>query len=122
MDDPSRSSANTFIGYSYLRPFNEQRRFDTNSTTRRTFLLLIASASRSGDAEVKILSKQTSSCLRHGFDEERAIQVHVPSLATRFRNEQTGVTGRATQRALVAGYGGIVIGTDWIIGAKPHLI
>jgi hypothetical protein len=60
--------------------------------------------------------------LRDGVNEEGAIQVHVARLATRFRNEQAGVTGCAVQRSIIAGYRGIVIGADRIIRAQAHAV
>ena len=61
--------------------------------------------------------EERSAVVRHGGDQEIAIEKQVAHLAARFGNEQAAVAGGAVGCAIAAAVVGLVVGADRIVGA-----
>jgi hypothetical protein len=72
-----------------------------------------------GFASPAWLFKEARQVIRHGWNEQAAIQEQVPHFAACFSNKEASMAGRAVGRSITASVIRFVIRANRIVGANP---
>jgi len=65
------------------------------------------------------LFEEARQVIRHGWNEQAAIQEQVPHFAACFSNKEASMAGRAVGRSITASVIGFMIRANRIVGANP---